>query len=474
MDDGNEEGVLFRWEEAAGILGCRLFAPETDAKRSRRAGFCAVSVDSRQIEKGALFVALPGEKTDGHRFVEEAFKAGAAGALVRKEQVDKYALTREVERAGAALLMADDPLSALQLLAKTYLDTFSGLLRIGITGSSGKTTTKEIAAAIIGRERRVVYNKANLNSDIGLPLSVFQVRPEHEAGIFELGMNRRGEIAEITGVLRPALALITNVGTAHIGIIGTREGIAEEKKAVFSLFSGAEKRKETAFIPAGSDFAMFLAEGVKGDVCFYPGPDGVFEDVKDCGVAGWECTVDGIRTRLPLPGRHNMENAAAAVAIARTAGIGSEAIARGLSLVRPLSGRGEVVHADMGGRRVTVVNDSYNANPDSMEKALAFFSGVAWPGRKIIVAGEMLELGGASEAEHEKLFSRLDAASADKKYFFHVSDKVFQGGHVAVFNDRERLKAALADDAQEGDLLLLKGSRACALERAVSLTGDEQ
>jgi UDP-N-acetylmuramoyl-tripeptide--D-alanyl-D-alanine ligase len=393
--------------------------------------------------------------------VEEAFKAGAAGALVRKEQTDIHALTRTAEYAGAALLIADDPLAALQRLAKAYLDTFPGLLRIGITGSSGKTTTKEIAAAIIGRERRVVYNKANLNSDIGLPLSVFQVRAEHEAGIFELGMNRRGEIAEITGVLRPAIALITNVGTAHIGSIGVREGIAEEKKAVFSCFTG----KETALIPAGSDFAAFLAEGVKGDVRFYPGAENVFEDVKDCGVAGWECTVDGMRTRLALPGRHNLENAAAAVAIARAAGIGSEAVTRGLSSARPLSGRGEVVGATLGGRRVTVVNDSYNANPDSMEKALAFFSGVAWPGRKIIVAGEMLELGSASEAEHEKLFSRLDAASADKKYFFHVSDKVFQGGYVAVFNDRERLKAALAADAQDGDLLLLKGSRACALER---------
>jgi UDP-N-acetylmuramoyl-tripeptide--D-alanyl-D-alanine ligase len=455
--------MLFGWKEAAYALGGEVFVPE---KSNRTAGFCAVSVDSRQIERDALFVALPGERADGHRFVEGAFKAGAAGALVRKEQVDKYALTREAERAGSVLLMVDDTLSALQLLAKAYLDKFPGLLRVGVTGSSGKTTTKEIAAAIIGREKRVVYNRANLNSDIGLPLSVFQVRVEHEAGVFELGMNRRGEIAEITGVLCPALALVTNIGTAHIGIIGTRKGIAEEKKAIFSRFTG----KETALIPAGSDFAAFLAEDVKGTVRLYPGPDGVFDSVKDCGVFGWECTIDGSdghRAVFSLPGRHNLQNAAAAVAVARALGIRDEAIAQGLSSVRPLSGRGEVVQADMGGRGVTVVNDCYNANPDSMEKALEFFAETPWTGRKIVVAGEMLELGDRSEEEHEKLFRRLEAAGADKNYFFHVSDRVFQGGEIAVYDDGERLKAALDADAREGDLVLLKGSRACALERMV-------
>jgi UDP-N-acetylmuramoyl-tripeptide--D-alanyl-D-alanine ligase len=302
---------------------------------------------------------------------------------------------------------------------------------------------------------------------------VFQVRAEHEAGIFELGMNRRGEIAEIGAVLRPAIALVTNVGTAHIGIIGAKEGIAEEKKAIFSFFTGAE----TALIPADSAFAAYLSEGVKGNVCQYPGPDGVFDDVKDCGIFGWECTVKevdgsgGIRTRFALPGRHNLQNAAAAVAVAREAGIGTKAIASGLSSVKPLPGRGEVVETVLGGRRVTVVNDAYNANPDSMEKAFSFFDEAAWNGtngnngRKIAVVGEMFELGEHGEEEHKKLFLRLNAVHADKKYFFHVSDTVFPDGNIAVYDDMERLKVALAEDAREGDLVLLKGSRLCALER---------
>ena len=467
------EGVLFRWEEAARVLGCGLFVPETG---NRTAGFCAVSVDSRQVERGGLFVALPGENTDGHGFVDEAFKAGAAGALVRKDHGEKYALIKAAEgdgnNNGGVLLIVDNTLRALQLLAKAHLDKFPGLLRIGITGSSGKTTTKEIAAAIIGRERRVVYNRANLNSDIGLPLSVFQVRAEHEAGIFELGMNRRGEIAESAGVLRPHLALITNVGSAHIGNIGTEEGIAQEKKAIFSFFTGAE----TAFVPAGSAFAAYLCEGVNGNVCLYPYAaaiadtmvGGVFAGVKDCGIFGWEWMFEGETAHFSLPGRHNLENAAAAVTIARALGIGREAIVRGLSSVKPLPGRGEVVETEMNGHRVTVVNDGYNANPDSMEKALLFFDGTAWNGRKIVVAGEMFELGERSAEEHEKLFLRLNAVNADKKYFFHVSNTAFQSGNIAVFDDRDRLKAALHSDARENDLVLLKGSRLCALERLLA------
>jgi UDP-N-acetylmuramoyl-tripeptide--D-alanyl-D-alanine ligase len=305
---------------------------------------------------------------------------------------------------------------------------------------------------------------------------VFQVRAEHEAGIFELGMNRRGEIAEIGAVLRPVIALVTNVSTAHIGIIGTKAGIAEEKKAIFSFFTGTE----TALIPAESAFVAYLSEGVKGDVRPYPGPDGVFDNVKDRGIFGWECTVkavdgtEGIRTSFALPGRHNLWNAAAAVAIARAVGIGTKVTALGLSSVRPLPGRGEVVETVLGGHRVTVVNDAYNANPDSMEKALSFFDETAWNGtngdggnnrRKIVVAGEMFELGEHGEAEHKKLFLRLDAVRADKKYFFHVSDTIFPGGNIAVYNDMERLKATLTEDAREGDLVLLKGSRLCALER---------
>jgi UDP-N-acetylmuramoyl-tripeptide--D-alanyl-D-alanine ligase len=260
-------------------------------------------------------------------------------------------------------------------------------------------------------------------------------------------------------------ALITNVGTAHIGIIGTKEKIAQEKKAVFSFFTGTE----TAFVPAASEFAPFLARGVKGRVSLYARESAGLENAKDCGILGWEFAIDGMKTAFPLPGAHNLENAAAAVAIARAMNISGAAIAAGLSAVRSLTGRGEIVAAKMGGHRVTVVNDSYNANPDSMEKALAFFDKTAWNGRKIVVAGEMRELGPCSTQEHATLFMKLHGIRAEKKYFFHVSDTVFEDGfpseEIAVFSDMEQLKAALYGTARENDLILLKGSRGCALEK---------
>ncbi|MDR1229928.1 MAG: UDP-N-acetylmuramoyl-tripeptide--D-alanyl-D-alanine ligase, partial [Spirochaetaceae bacterium] len=252
----------------------------------------------------------------------------------------------------------------------------------------------------------------------------------------------------------------------------TKEKIAQEKKAVFSFFTGTgtETVTETAFVPAASEFAPFLARGVKGKVNFYARESAGLENVRDCGIFGWEFAIDGARAAFPLPGAHNLENAAAAIVLARALGIRGASIAAGLSAVKTLAGRGEIVAAEMGGHRVTVINDCYNANPDSMEKALAFFDRTVWTGgRKIVVAGEMLELGSSGAEEHKKLFARLNGLRAEKKYFFHVSDTVFSGGfpggEIAVYNDRERLKAVLDGDAQEGDLVLLKGSRTCALEQ---------
>jgi UDP-N-acetylmuramoyl-tripeptide--D-alanyl-D-alanine ligase len=466
MRGGGDTGtstVLFTWKEAGAVLGAVPFLPEAGGLHDEK-GFTSVSIDSRTVERGGLFAALSGERTDGHRFVKAAFNDGAAGALVRRDCVETYALKREAENAGAALLVAEDTRLALQELSRAYLDRFPRLLRIGITGSSGKTTTKEITAAIIGKEKRVVYNAGNLNSDIGLPLSVFKTRAEHEAGIFELGMNRRGEMAEIAGVLRPHIALITNAGTAHIGIIGSREGIAKEKAAIFSFFTGSE----TAFIPAESDFAGLLAKDIKGKTVFYSVESAGIKNVVDRGIYGWEFDIDSEQASFHLPGRHNLQNAAAAVMLGRCAGISAASIAAALSEFRTLSARSEIVEKEIGaGRgRITVINDSYNANPDSMEKTLLFFDELAWSGRKILVLGEMMELGAVREREHEKLFSRMREIKAEKKYFFQAATfNVPADDGVMVYDDIGKLKNKIERECIDGDLILLKGSRGCALER---------
>jgi UDP-N-acetylmuramoyl-tripeptide--D-alanyl-D-alanine ligase len=427
-------------------------------------GFSSVSVDSRSLSPGALFVALRGERVEGHRFVDAAFRAGARGALVARSRMEdpSFALREAAGRAGGDLLVAEDSLRGLQDLARAYLSKFPRLIKIGVTGSSGKTTTKEIAAAIIGQEKATALNPGNLNSETGLPLAIFGVEPRHEVGIFEMAMNRKGEIGELARVLEPHIALITNIGSAHIGILGGKAAIAEEKKAIFSQFTG----KELALIPAGDAYREFLAQGLRGRARFY-GEEGFQEwgGARDRGLQGMEILWDGTVARFGLPGRHNLANAIAAIAIARELSLSAASVRRGLESVRPLFGRGEVLPGP-----VTVIRDCYNANPESTAEALAFCDGLDWPGRRIYVIGSMLELGTASEEAHRALGERLAASRADMVYLYGE-----ETGAAAAALDRSglawrhtgdwgELSRALELSARPGDLVLLKGSRGCALE----------
>jgi UDP-N-acetylmuramoyl-tripeptide--D-alanyl-D-alanine ligase len=434
-------------------------------------GFASVCIDSRKAGEDALFVALPGAVQDGHSYVEAAFKAGALCALVEETALAEktFRLAEIAESYGRGLVAVKNTLRALQDAAAAYLEGFSGLLRVGITGSSGKTTTKEIAAAIIGREKKVVMNQGNLNSETGLPLSVFEVRPWHEVGVFELGMNRPGEIAELARVLKPCLALITNIGSAHIGLIGSKAGIAEEKKNIFAEFSGVE----TALIPEDDEYRDFLAQGIRGKVCFY-GLDGVAVN-RDLGLSGSEITWAGEKLRFPLPGRHNLRNALAAVAIAREVPVSDPAIREGLASARSLFGRTEILEG-----RVTVIRDCYNANPESSAQALAFCDDLEYRGRKIYVLGSMLELGEDSPRAHRELGRRLAASRADKVFLYGEETEETasemeaaspKAGTVPFFhtNSMDELARKLGAFVREGDLVLLKGSRGCALENLTDM-----
>lgn len=197
--------------------------------------FSSVVIDSRNVKNNSLFIPLRGENQDGHIYIEPALKKGAKFFIVDFDHLDENetALLSLCKNYDASCVAVKNNLKALQDAARYYLSKFPNLYKIGITGSSGKTTTKEILASIYSKKYNTVSTKGNLNSETGLPLSVFEVRPEHEAGIFELGMNRKGEITEIASVLLPNAAIITNIGTAHIGILGTKQAIAEEKKKFF-------------------------------------------------------------------------------------------------------------------------------------------------------------------------------------------------------------------------------------------------
>ncbi|MDR2468422.1 MAG: UDP-N-acetylmuramoyl-tripeptide--D-alanyl-D-alanine ligase [Spirochaetaceae bacterium] len=431
------------------------------------AGFSSVCIDSRQATAGSLFAALAGEKTDGHHFVHEAFRRGAAAALVERAKIAPLHLDELAGKYNAVLLPAENTLSGLQALAAAYLNLFPRLLRVGITGSSGKTTTKEIARALCRTEKQVIANAGNLNSETGLPLSVFEVRAGHEIGIFEAGMNRPGEIAELARVLRPHIALITTIGSAHIGRFGSVRAIAEEKKALFSAFSG----NETALIPAAGQYAALLAENVRGKVVRWGlGLDGTpARQIRSCGLRGWEIELDGETALFPLPGKHNLDNALAALALASSAGISGAALRAGLESVEPLFGRAEII--EFWG--ATVVCDCYNANPESMAAAIALCDDAVWPGTRVYVAGSMLELGGQSEEAHRLLGVQLAQSKAAAVLLFGAEtaaavDAVQAAGkHVVHTTDIDALRAALKKYITGGTLVLLKGSRGCALERVL-------
>ena len=442
-------------------LGARHFPAR------RGGGFSSVSIDSRTVREGALFVALAGSANDGHGFVEAAFKAGAAAALVERSRLERFGLTSLAEKYHRDLLAVDNSLRALQDAARVYLERFPGLLKIGITGSSGKTTTKEIAAAIIGAEKNTVMNPGNLNSETGLPLSAFAVRSCHEVGVFEMGMNRPGEIAELAAVLKPNIALVTNIGSAHIGILGSKQAIAEEKKNIFSRFADTN----VALIPEGDEFGDFLARGLRGNVRFYGSPAGV-EETRSLGLEGSEIRLDGETIRFALPGRHNLANAFAAVAIAGAIPVSRHAVKRGLESVRPLFGRGEILRG-----RTTVVRDCYNANPESAEEAVAFCDGLDWKGRRIYVAADMLELGDSSRSAHERIGAVLAASKADQVFLYgdEMEAAAASLGGKPFFHTRDmgELASALDRFVRNGDLVLLKGSRGRALEGLSGmLTGE--
>ncbi len=427
----------------------------------------SVVADSRKAGPGSLFVALPGEKADGHDFIKAAFEAGASCVIARADR--RVAVEAALGSIGGesrkAVVYVEDALAALQSLARSYRKRFPKLLRIGITGSSGKTTTKECAAAAIGAGRSLVMNIGNLNSDIGLSLSMFSIRKEHEVGVFEMGMNRLGEMDELARIYEPDIALITNVGTAHVGVLGSREAIAAEKKKVFSLFDG----RQTGFVWEDDDYRDFLKEGVRGEVLdFGPRSTAGFKLLRDLGLEGYEIEWRGDRFRFPLPGSHNLCDAVAALALAERAGASSADAAAGLSSVKPLFGRSEILRGE-----ATVIRDCYNANPDSVVAAIALCDSVAWEGRRAYVLGSMLELGDESDAAHRRLGRAAGRSAAQALFFFGEEARpAFEEARLSGFrglivfeSDFDALRRTVTAFVLPGDLVLLKASRGMALER---------
>lgn len=432
--------------------------------------FDSVATDSRSAVAGGMFIPLVGEFQDGHKYIPAALQQGATVVLVNKDfAASSLALIQEWHKDYPAVtfVAVEHTMYGLQSAAAAYVQKFPQLIRIGITGSSGKTTTKEILASLLSTRYKVVMNKGNLNSETGLPLSCFEIRAHHQVGVFELGMNRQGEMAEIAGVLSPKLGVITNIGTAHIGILGSKDGIAQEKKQIFSNFS----QDSVAFIPSLDSYKDFLKEGLAGKAIEY-GPAMVTK-VQALGLDGTSFEYQDVTMTLPLPGMANFYDALAALAVAQELGLTPEEMKRGLAKVQPLFGRSQVLRGD-----VTFIQDCYNANPDSMEAALDFFCDLELTaGRKVLVIGDMLELGAASEEAHRKAVAQAQRTGSSLMVF--LGDAMSAAAHAADIFTADTMMAVagkgedtmsqaierLSSFLQKGDVVLLKGSRGMGLER---------
>jgi UDP-N-acetylmuramoyl-tripeptide--D-alanyl-D-alanine ligase len=452
---------LFAVAEAAAVAGGR-FALRADRGLER------VVIDSREAGPGALFVPLPGTRMDGHEFLLDAVARGAAAVLVERRRWRRLApvLEPEARKRGAAVILTAQPLASLQALARFHLDRME-VRRVGVTGSNGKTTTKELIAGMLGRTAPTAASGGNLNSEIGLPLASFQVAAHHRFAVFEMGINRPGEMAKLAGIARPDRVLITNIGTAHIGPLGSQEGIAREKKKAFRGFRGRQK----AFLFEGEPYYRYLARGVRGEVIpFGPKSTPGFEGSEDLGLDGTLIRWEGFRIRFPLFGYHNLLNALGALTLAVELGATRESVRATLEAATPLEGRSQILR---GGP--TVIQDCYNANPESMRRLLEFVKPLAWPGRKIAVLGSMLELGEATHEEHRLIGAEAARAGFDCLLLFGEEmagayeelRRTGYSGYAEWTADFAALRQQLRNLARPEDLVVLKGSRGMELERLV-------
>jgi UDP-N-acetylmuramoyl-tripeptide--D-alanyl-D-alanine ligase len=427
-----------------------------------------ISTDTRSLLGGNLFIALSGENFDGHDCLAAAAEKGASALLIRPESFGKAdAGARDLPVIGVP-----DTLHALGAIAHAWRLRFPVPV-VAITGSSGKTTTKEILAAIASRSRTVLKTTGNLNNQIGLPLTLLGLRKGHELAIVEMGTNHPGEIARLAAIAAPDVGLITNIGPAHIEGLGSLEGVREEKGDLFRVMAG----RGTALINADDIGIAVLAERWRGKRLTFglkPGADLSARRIEPAGPEGvrFEIVVGGIAipARLPVPGLHNVMNALAAAAAAWALGFDRQAIAEGLAAFRPVPGRMEVRRLGNG---ASLIMDAYNANPASVREALATLHELRGPGNAFAILADMLELGEQSGQYHEEIGNLLAEIGVETLYLKGTLSrftaegaikKGFPAEKITFFDAPGRVVADLRRRLRKGDWILIKGSRKIKME----------
>lgn len=428
-----------------------------------------VEIDSRIMKENDCFFALEGERADGHDFIKSAFEKGAVCAVVSNEEKSKDI----VETAeGKAVILTENAEEALRSLAVWYIRTFN-IKKIAVTGSNGKTTTKDMTHAVCSVKYKTQKTPVNRNNLIGLPLTVLSLEEDTEVAVFEMGMDNFNEISRMAAIVEPDIAIITNVGTAHIERLGSREGILKAKLEITETL----KPCDVLIIPDGGD--MLTRESAEGDYRLVTiGTDGrsdyVVSGIENLGEAGVTFSVehDGklYKIKLPVPGEYNVSNATLAIAAADELGISIDEAAKGLLKFKASEKRMNI----RGANGIKVIDDTYNASPPAVKAAvdvLMSTSGV----RKVAILGDMFELGEKSDDYHREVGTY--AAEKGVQMFVGIGSRmhfacegarsILGDDRVLHFNTKEEFAEVIRDVIRSGDVVLVKGSRGMAMEEVV-------
>jgi len=467
---------IFSVAEAARVVGGQLAGADPDAP------ITGVSVDSRRVSPGDLFVAIRGQRHDGHDFLEDAAQAGAVAALVSKMPDGSP---------GLALIRVPDSVAAMGTLAAHHRRRFEVTV-VGITGSVGKTSVKELTAAVLGERLRVLSTPGNMNTEIGVPLTLFGLNATHEVAVLEMGMRGEGQIAYLAGLAQPRVGVITGVGESHLELLGSLEAVARAKGELLR----ALPEDGVAVVNADNPWSRRLGEAHPGPVVTYGRAAGATVTVTDYvsrGEAGtsWKLVVrpqgwpgrplGQARTwppgpaeqevRLPLAGRHQADNALAAAAIGLLFGLDLAAVARGLAGAAPAGMRLELRRA--GG--LLVLDDTYNSSPASALAALETLQELAGAGRALAVLGDMLELGDYTREGHLRVgqaCAGLAALITVGRAARDIAEGARRAGlpaeRLRCCDDTGEALGAVLDMVREGDIVLFKASRGMRLECLVS------
>lgn len=410
----------------------------------------SIWTDSRKVEQDSLFIPIVGERLDGHDFIEQVFEKGAL-----------FTLSERPLDLDVPYVLVESSLQALKDIAAFYLEQLD-IPVVGVTGSVGKTSTKEIIASVLSQKYNTLKTDGNFNNEIGLPLTVFRLREEHEAAVLEMGISDFGEMSRLTAVAKPDIAVITNIGLCHLENLRSRDGILEAKTEIFEGL-----KEKGAIILNGDDDKLATIQEYRGITpIFFGQGEGCSirsEQVENLGLKGSECTIctpqGKIDVTIPVPGLHMVQNALAACAVGLQMGLGLGEIQRGIAALEPVKGRMNLIY----GKKYTIIDDCYNANPVSMKSSVDILCNAL--GRKVCILGDMFELGKNERELHADVGRYV--ADADIELLItvgtlsrHINEEAKANQHCICvhFDEREKVFAELPKLLQEGDSVLVKAS----------------